>query len=285
MSAPSDDAPHAQPTIVLRPRRNLWDGALRELWQARELIAFFVWRDVKVRYKQTALGAAWALLQPLLLMLVFTLFLGRVSGVKPETMPYPLFAFAGVLPWTFFAAGLASAAQSVVAAERLVTKAYFPRLALPLSAVCAALVDLAVGCIGLALLLLWYGVAPGWGVLWLPLVVLLLALSAIGVGALFAALNVAYRDVRYVIPFLVQLWMFATPTVYLDPSAANDQPLVAWALACNPLSALVAAFRACVTGSQPDLEQLAVAGGLIFLFLAVGVAYFRRTEDAFADLI
>lgn len=188
-----------------------------ELWKYRELCGFLVWRDVKVRYKQTLLGATWAVLQPLLMMIVFTIFFGRMAGVKSGGFPYPLFAFAGLLPWTFFSTAIANAGNSVVGSERLITKIYFPRLAIPFASVGAALVDFAIAFGMMIVLMIWYQVVPTIAWLMVPLVVALIALAALGVGTLLAALNVAYRDFRYVIPFLVQLWMFATPTVYMQP--------------------------------------------------------------------
>ncbi|HEV3344973.1 MAG TPA: ABC transporter permease, partial [Pirellulales bacterium] len=204
-----DDA--ARALTVIRPDAGWQAIGWRELWRYRELLYFLAWRDVKVRYKQTALGAAWAILQPALMMAVFTIFFGRLAHVDSGGLPYPLFAFLGLLPWTFFVTAIASAGNSVVGSERLITKVYFPRLLIPFASVGAALVDLAVAFSMLAALMLWYGVPPAWGWLFAPGILALLTLAALGTGALLAALNVAYRDVRYVIPFLVQLWMFATP--------------------------------------------------------------------------
>jgi len=196
----------------------------RELWRYRELAGFLVWRDVKVRYKQTALGAAWAVLQPLLMMAVFTVFFGRLAGVSSGEVPYPLFAYAGLLPWTFFATAISNAGNSVVGSERLVTKIYFPRLAIPFAAVGAAVVDFVVAFGLLLAMMLYYGISPGVEMLLVPVIFAPIALVAVGVGTLLAALNVSYRDFRYVIPFLVQLWMFATPSVYMQATAPAPTP-------------------------------------------------------------
>ncbi|HWB11862.1 MAG TPA: ABC transporter permease [Pirellulales bacterium] len=278
-------AAHTSLTLI-RPETGWQAIGWRELWRYRELLYFLAWRDVKVRYKQTALGAAWAILQPALMMVVFTIFFGRLAQVDSGGLPYPLFAFLGLLPWTFFATAIASAGNSVVGSERLITKVYFPRLLIPFASVGAALVDLAVACSMLVVLLVWYGVPPSWGWLLAPGVLALLTLAALGAGALLAALNVAYRDVRYVIPFLVQLWMFATPTVYMHVGGGPEEAAAGhWLLYVNPLTGLIAAFRAAVVGSDvPAIGLLWSGGAAVLLFLA-GCLYFRRVEDSFADII
>jgi lipopolysaccharide transport system permease protein len=257
---------------------------VRELWQFRELIYFLTWRDVKVRYKQTLLGAAWAILQPLLMMVVFTIFFGRMAGVSSGALPYPLFAYAGLLPWTFFATAIAAAGNSVVGSERLITKIYFPRLAVPFAAVGAAVVDFVIAFGLLIVMMAYYRIAPGPGILLAPVVFGLITLAALGIGTLLSALNVAYRDFRYVIPFLVQLWMFATPTVYMQPKAAPAGwiPLL---LALNPLTSLIAAFRASVLGRPIPCDQLAIASAAVMLLFLLGCLYFRKVEDGFADII
>ncbi len=271
---------------VIRPETGWQAIGWRELWRYRELLYFLAWRDVKVRYKQTALGAAWAILQPGLMMVVFTIFFGRLAHVDSGGLPYPLFAFLGLLPWTFFATAIASAGNSVVGSERLITKVYFPRLLIPFASVGAALVDLAVAFSMLAVLMLWYGVPPTWGWLLAPAILGLLTLSALGTGALLAALNVAYRDVRYVIPFLVQLWMFATPTVYMHLGGSPGQPAAnEWLFYVNPLTGLIAAFRAALVGSPIPGLALFWSGGAALILFVVGCLYFRRVEDTFADII
>lgn len=303
------------PLLVIGPRAGWKALDLSELWKFRELLFFLTWRDVKVRYKQTLLGAAWAILQPAMMMVVFTVFLGRLAGVSSGKYPYPLFVFAGLLPWSYFSTAIANAGNSVVGAERLITKVYFPRLAVPFAAVGAALLDLAIACGMLFALMLWYGVAPSANLVWVPLVLVFITLAALGTGSLLAALNVAYRDFRYVIPFLVQLWMFATPTIYLEPGSASHEsppratasaaspqdattpstspPAVAnpwgenlgWLLGANPLTGLIGFFRAAVLGGPLPWGQLVVSGTLALAMFLVGCLYFRRVEDTFADVI
>lgn len=302
------------PLTRIRPSRGWQLINARELWQYRELLGFLTWRDVKVRYKQTVLGAAWAVLQPALMMVVFTIFFARMAGVDSGGWPYPLFAFAGLLPWTFFATAIATAGQSVVGSERLITKIYFPRLAIPFASVGAALVDFLVAFGMLAALMAWYRVPPTWSLLLVPATVLLLSLAALGVGTLLAALNVAYRDFRYVIPFLVQVWMFATPTVYMQPetqtATASDSPRTSetvptgalqstttsasahtgaspWRalLNLNPLTGIVAFFRASVLGGPLPWSMVAWSIIEVFAVCLAGCFYFRRVEDSFADII
>jgi len=274
-----------QLTIIEPPRG--WQGLeLREIWQFRELLFFLIWRDVKVRYKQTALGAAWAVLQPLFMMVVFSVFFGKLAGVSSGDLPYPVFALAGLLPWMFFATAVAGAGNSVVGSERLVTKVYFPRLAVPFSAVGAAVVDFAVACGLLAILMPFFGIVPGPGLLVTPVIFALIFLAAIGVGALLAAANVAYRDFRYLIPFLVQLWMFATPTVYMQLRTHDGgDGWVQALLGLNPMTGLVSAFRASVLGTPIPWSALGVASLAVVGICLVGCYYFRKVEDSFADII
>ncbi len=289
MSVRHAQAAPAPPTKVICPPRGWRFVDVPELWRFRELVFFLVWRDVKVRYKQTLLGAAWAVLQPLMMMAVFSVFFGRMANVPTGGLPYPLFAFAGLLPWSFFATAITNGAASVVGSERLITKVYFPRLAVPFGAAGAAVVDFAIA-LGLLVVLMigyaaaGYPVAPGFGLLLAPVVFLCLMMAAAGVGTLLAALNVVYRDVRYVLPFLVQLWMFATPTVYMQPDAAADSPLQAL-LALNPLTAQVAAFRASVLGGPIAWGSFGLSAACCALLFLAGCLYFRRVEDRFADII
>ena len=217
------------------------------MWKYRELLFFLTWRDVKVRYKQTALGAAWAILQPLMTMIVFSIFFGRLAGVSSGSVPYPLFAFAGLLPWTFFSNAISGAGMSVVGSERLITKIYFPRLIIPISAVGAGLVDFLIACGMLGVLMACYRVAPPPAVVLAPLFVGGLFIAAVGMGSLLAALNVAYRDFRYVIPFMVQLWMFCTPTIYMQSNRVAHSHW-RFLLPLNPAYGLISNFRACVLG-------------------------------------
>jgi lipopolysaccharide transport system permease protein len=257
---------------------------VRELWSYRELLFFLIWRDVKVRYRQTVLGVAWAVLQPLLMMAVFTVFFGRLAGLPSAGLPYPLFALAGLLPWMFFAAAVSTAGNSVVAAERLITKIYFPRLAVPLGAVGVAAVDFVIAFGLLGLLMAWYGVLPGAGCLLVVPLAAVIGLAGLAFGTGLAALNVRYRDFRYVIPFLVQFWMFATPSVYMQPpeSATGVMSVLMWA---NPMTGLIDGFRSACLGLPIPWAQLAVSTAVVSAVAVVSLAYFRKVEDDFADLI
>jgi lipopolysaccharide transport system permease protein len=270
---------------VIRPSRGWQLINIRELWHFRELICFLVWRDVKVRYKQTLLGVTWSVLQPAMMMIVFTLFFSRVAGFKDDAVAYPVFVLAGLLPWTFFTSGLSAAANSVIGSERLISKVYFPRLAVPFAAVGSAFVDFLVAFGLLFVVMLYYQVPAGWSVLLVPLIIVVLTLAGAGFGTLLAALNVAYRDVRYVIPFMVQLWIFATPAVYMPPSAGQADGTVRTLLALNPLNSVVSAFRCAVLGREIDWTGLATATAMVVVVFLAGCLYFRRVEDSFADVI
>ncbi len=256
-----------------------WSG----LWRYRELLYFFVWRDVKVRYKQTMLGAAWAVLQPVATMIVFVFFLGDMGGMAAKIKDYPLFAFTGILPWTFFANAVAASGNSLVSNQNLVTKVFFPRLIIPLGTVGACLFDFAVAFVVLGVLMVWYGIAPGWSWLLLPAIVVLLVLAAVGVGSLLAALIVSYRDFRYVLQFAVQLWMFATPSIYLrlEDIGLRSQRL----LPLNPAYGLILNFRQAVLGGAFDWYSLALSSAVTLTILVVSLAYFWRVERSFADII
>ncbi|WP_169979030.1 ABC transporter permease [Tautonia rosea] len=277
--------PEHEPPVTVITRRPGWQIVdFAELWRYRELLYFLTWRDVKVRYKQTVLGAAWAIIQPLATMVVFSLFLGRVAAEASSGIPYPLFVLAGLVPWTFFSNAMSTAGQSVVGNQNLVTKVYFPRLFIPMGAVGAGAVDFVIS-FGLVLLaMLCFGMLPGWNILLVPLLFLGLMIAALGVGTLLSALTVAYRDFRYVVPFMVQLWMFATPSIYLqaDSELGSLSHLV---LPLNPAYGLIANFRVAVLGGNFDFYSLAVSGAVSLIFLVVGCLYFRRVERSFADII
>jgi lipopolysaccharide transport system permease protein len=288
VSAPSvseSAVPEPQlPEKVIRRRAGWRMIDLPELWRYRELLFFLTWRDFKVRYKQAVLGGAWAVLQPLATMIVFSLFFSRLGDSSPQAVPYSLFVLAGLLPWTFFGNAISAAGQSVVGSQNLVTKVYFPRLLIPAGAVGAGLVDLAVSLLLLAAFMLYHGVVPGWGVLLLPVLLAGLILASLGVGSLLSALMVAYRDFRYVVPFLVQLWMFATPSIYLQAEggfAARWRTL----LPLNPAYGLIANFRAATLDQPLDFYSLAVSGAVSVLLFLIGCFYFRRVERSFADII
>jgi lipopolysaccharide transport system permease protein len=273
---------HKAPVVVIDGGRRWRALDLLDLWRHRELLYTLAWRDVKARYKQTMLGMAWSIVQPALLTAVLTIVLTRLSQTSVGTVPYPLFAYAGFLPWTFFATAVISAAGSVIGSEPLITKVYFPRLAIPFGAVVAALVDLAVAFLFLAMLLVYYRVPPNITWLYLLPITVLITIAAAGVGTFLAALNVAYRDFRYVIPFLIQVWMFATPAIYLQ-SIAPDR--AAWLARLNPLAAPISAFRAALLGQPLPWIDMGWSAGLTLLLFLGGCYYFRRIEDSFADII
>lgn len=284
--AASRGAESKPPVTVLRPAGRWQPLGLQELWRGRELLWTLAARDVSVRYKQTVLGAAWALLQPLLLMAIFTLVLGRVAKLPAGGFPYPLFVLAGLLPWMLFATAVNSSSGSVVGAERLITKIYFPRLYVPLAACAPALADFAVGYAALLVIMVaFYGIIPGIGVLLALIPVAFVALAAIGVGSGLAALNVLYRDVKYTIPFLIQTWMFATPSIYMDLSQADPSSVTGWLLRLNPLTGLVAATRAFALGGAVDWASLALGATAALIMFAVGCFGFRQIEPRFSDVI
>ena len=279
---------HASPlararTVIEPPARwQLIDW--RELWRYRELLVSLVSRDIKVRYKQTLFGVAWAVMQPAMQMAVFTVFFGRLAKLGTGGVPEPLFFLCGVLPWFFFTSSVSSAAMSVVSAERLVTKIYFPRLAVPFATVIAAGVDFIVASSLLLVMMAYYRVAPGWNLLAVPLIVLILAVFAAGLGTMLSALNIVFRDFRYVVPFFLQLGMFATPTIYLQPTG-DEGPKLALLLAVNPLTSVVSGFRAAVIGGEIPWFGLAYAAVCATIAFVCGCLYFRSQEDKFADII
>ncbi len=279
----------AVPVTVIRPTRGWVSLKLPELWAHRELLFFLVWRDVKVRYKQTVFGAAWAILQPLAAMLVFTIFFGRLAKVGSDGLPYPLFSYAGLLPWTFFAQGLAQSSESLVGSSNLIRKVYFPRLVIPCSNVLAGLVDFALAFAVLLAMMAYYGVRPTAAVLFLPVLLLLAMATTLGVGTWLSALNVQYRDVRYVVPFFIQLWLFVTPVIYPMSQVTRrltELGLPAWLYGLNPMAGVVEGFRWALlgTGARPGpilLASVAMAAAL----LLSGTFYFRRVERTFADVV
>jgi lipopolysaccharide transport system permease protein len=276
----------ADPPLTLIEPRTGW-GLLdvRELWRYRELLFFLTLRDVKVRYKQTVLGAAWAVLQPFATMVVFSLFFGQMSSNR-QSHPndYPLFVFAGLVPWTFFANAVLGASQSIVGSSSLITKIYFPRLLIPAGSVAALLPDFAISFAMLVAMMLFYGAVPGWGLLLVPVLALGLVLVALGVGTALAALTVAYRDFRFVVPFMVQLWMFATPSIYMKADEVVG-PTGRLLLPLNPVYGLIANFRAALLNERLDLYALVVSAAVGATLLLAGCAYFRRVERGFADII
>jgi lipopolysaccharide transport system permease protein len=266
------------PLVRIQPSTSWSKLQPGELWAYRELLYFLVWRDVKVRYKQTVFGAAWALLQPLLLMLIFTFFFSRLAGIRTE-VPYPLFAYAGLLPWVFFAHAVTNSGYSLIVSTNLITKVYFPRLLIPMAAVAACLVDLAIAFVLLVVLMIYYQVGPHVELLLLPLAVALLTLVSFSVGSLLSALNVKYRDIRYVMPFLIQIWMFASPVIYPVPNRWR------WLLALNPLTGIIESFRAAFLGLPADWPTIAISAAITLVLLFIAVVTFGRMERGFADVI
>jgi lipopolysaccharide transport system permease protein len=289
-AAPKEPAAAPAYRTVIEPSRGWQLINAAELWRFRELLFFLAWRDVKVRYKQTALGAAWAVLQPAMMMVVFWIFFGRLAKVSTGSTPGPLFYLSGVLPWFFFSTAVTSAANSVVGSERLITKIYFPRLAVPFAAVAAAAVDFLVAACLLLAVAIGYAifepgsVLPTWNLLLAPVIFFVVALFAAGLGTMLSALNVAYRDFRYVIPFLIQVGMFATPTIYMQPTGDEGRS-VAWLLWINPMTSFVSTFRSAVIGGPVPWMQLSVAAGLAGATFVLGCLYFRKVEDSFSDII
>jgi lipopolysaccharide transport system permease protein len=272
-----------RPPFVRRQARPGWVAVdFGELWQYRELLMFQVLRDIKVRYKQTALGAGWAILQPVLTMAVFSIFFGRLAGVPSDGIPYPIFAFSALLPWQLFAYALTRSSNSLVDNAAVLTKVYFPRLIMPLASVLAGLVDFAIACVVLAGMMLYYEIVPGSAAMTLPLFTLLSLAAALAVGLWLSALNVKYRDVRYTIPFLTQFWLFVTPVAY-STSLVPEKWQAIYAL--NPMVGVVDGFRWALLGRTPPGPMVFVSAAATALLLIGGLMYFRRMEKSFADII
>jgi lipopolysaccharide transport system permease protein len=270
-------------TLRIAPSKGWVSLKLHELWEYRELLYFLVWRDIKVRYKQTALGASWAIIQPVFTMLVFSLFFGHLGKIPSDGIPYPIFSFAALVPWTFFANGLGQSSNSLVGNANLITKIYFPRLIVPLASVFSGIVDFLLAFVVLLGMMLYYGLVPTLNVLWLPLFVLLALVTSLGVGLWFSALNVEYRDVRYVVPFITQFWLFATPIAY--PSSLLSQP---WRTiyGLNPMVGVVEGFRWALLGTNTAPGPIiAVSSAAALVILVTGAFYFRRMERTFADIV
>jgi lipopolysaccharide transport system permease protein len=270
------------PLVVIEPSKSWVALNLRDLWAYRELLFFLMWRDVKVRYKQTLLGAAWAILQPLLTMVIFTLLFGRLAGIKSDGIPYPIFAYSGLLIWMFFANAVTNSGNSMVGSANLITKIYFPRMIIPGAAVGAGLADLALAFLVQIALMIYYRITPTPALLMIPVLVLLATLLAVGVGMWLSALNVKYRDIRHATPFLVQLWMFASPVIY----PASILPAKwRWVLALNPLTGIIENFRVAVFGGRFNWTLLAVSAAVTLLILVWSAYSFKRVEKTFADIV
>jgi lipopolysaccharide transport system permease protein len=268
-------------TLRIEPESR-WSSPLSELWAYRELVGFLIWRDLKVRYKQTVLGVAWAVIQPVMTMVLFSVVFGQVAKLPSDGIPYPLFTFAALLPWQLFAGGITGASNSLIGSSGLLTKVYFPRLVIPVAAVTGALVDFAIAFGILLALMVWYGVTPPPAVILLPLFVLLALLTALAAGLWLSALNVKYRDVRYAMPFLMQFWLLASPVAY---SASLVPAKWQFLYGLNPLVTTVQGFRWAIVGASAPSPFLLPSIGSVLLLLVSGLVYFRRMEDTFADVV
>lgn len=277
-----DSRPLPKP-VIIKPTKG-WVGLkLGDLWQYRELLYYLTWRDVKVQYKQTILGVSWAILQPFFTMVVFSIFFGRLAEIPSDGLPYPIFSYAALTPWAFFANGVTKSMQSLVSSSNMIKKIYFPRLAIPISAVLSGLPDFVLAFTVLLGLMFYYGIVPSIAVVYLPLLLLLCIITSLGVGIWLTAMNVQFRDIRYVTPFLVQVWLFATPIAY--PSSLLDAQWRPF-YALNPMVGVVEGFRWALLGTETQPGPMLFVSTLVALFLLLsGIMYFRRMEKSFADVV
>jgi len=283
MTPSSPPALSPKPTVVIQPVRGLLDLDLLSLYRAWELVYFLAWRDVKIRYKQTAIGVGWALLQPLVTMVIFTILFSRVSGISSEGVPYPAFALAGLLPWTYFSQAVGRSGTSLVNNAGLVTKVYFPRLAIPLSAVIAPLIDFVVTLALLLVVMQFYRIVPGWPILMLPVFLLMAVATALAASLWLSALCVKYRDVGVVIPFLLQVWLYASPIAYPSSMVPGWWRLL---YTLNPMVGVIEGFRwSLLKTARPDVQMMAVSAVVVAVLLVGGAVYFRQTEHTFADVV
>lgn len=273
----------AETVTVIEPKKGWIPIDFKEIWEYRELLYFLTKRDIKVRYKQTVLGGLWAIIQPFMTMVVFTLFFGRMAKMPSDGIPYPIFVYAGLLPWTYFANALSTSGNSLVGSQHLITKVYFPRLIIPASGALAGLLDFFVAMSVLGALMIWYQYLPGIEILLFPVLVGLTFFCAVGVGMWLSALNVQYRDIRYVIPFLIQLWMFVSPVIYPVSMVPEKYR---WLLAVNPMGGVINAYRASLLGHKPiEWGFLLISATIIAAVFISGLYYFRRMEKTFADVV
>ncbi|MDA8427761.1 MAG: ABC transporter permease [Geobacteraceae bacterium] len=272
-----------RPSVVIVPYKGLFQLDLPDIWRYRELLYFLVWKDILIRYKQTVIGMSWAILQPLITMVIFTVIFGTLVHVPSDGTPYPIFAFAALLPWNFFSQALSRSGASLVGNTNLITKVYFPRLLIPLSSTISPVVDLFFSFLILLVLMPMYGIAPTWGLLLLPLFVMLTLATALAVGLWLTTLNVKYRDVGYVIPFLIQIWMYASPVVYpLSMVPAKWRLLYS----LNPMVGIIEGFRWAIIGSgRPDVLSIVISSLVVVVLMAGGLIYFKNMEQTFADII
>lgn len=267
----------------IKPAKGWLSIDFKELWRYRELIYFLTWRDIKVRYKQAVLGVAWAILQPLMTMVIFTVIFGTLLGTPSQGIPYPLFSLSALLPWQLFSSALQRSSTSLVGNANLLTKIYFPRLAIPLASIFAALVDFLISFVVLIGVMVYYHYTPGWNALWLPLLMLLALLTALAVGLWLSALNVQYRDIQQLVPFLIQVWMYASPIVY--PIETIPAGIWRWLYGLNPMVGVIQGFRWALLGGAPPDMTLIISVAMVLILLVSGLYYFRRMEKTFADIV
>jgi lipopolysaccharide transport system permease protein len=272
-----------KPTVEIQPRKGLFHLDLQALWEYRELLYFLIWRDIKVRYKQTVIGAGWAVLQPLMTAMIFTVVFGNFAKIPSDGLPYAVFAYTALLPWTHFSQAVGRSGVSLVGNARLISKVYFPRLIVPISVAMAPLVDFALAFIILLGMMVWFGIAPTWGVLVLPLFLLLTLVTALAVGLWLTALDVRYRDVGHTIPFLIQFWMYASPVAYPVSLVPEKWRLV---YSLNPMVGVIEGFRWALLGKEsPDYRVVAVSAIMVMALLLGGILYFKQVEQTFADMV
>jgi lipopolysaccharide transport system permease protein len=280
--SPAMAHPSEPPVLMIEPPKG-WGGlGWAELVRYRELLYFMVWRDFKIRYKQTVLGTAWAIIQPLFSVVVFTIIFGRLAGLSSEGFPFPLFVFAGLLPWNFFSSGVSTAGVSLVSQQDLLTKVYFPRLFVPASAIGTCLVDFAIASVLFGILLVWYGTMPSWQIVFVPILLLFVILATLGLGFLLSAITVTFRDLRLAVPFLMQALMYLSPVVY---AVSIVPPEWHWVLALNPMAGLIDGFRSAILGKPWNFTTLGVSCSVSVLLFVFGTYKFRMTEQKFADIV
>ncbi|MEN8145862.1 MAG: ABC transporter permease [Gemmatimonadota bacterium] len=284
MSSAAEHATAPVPVLRIEPTSGWVKLGLREVWEYRELLYFLTWRDIKVRYKQSVLGAAWAIIQPFMAMVVFTIFFGRMANLGPADVPYPIWNYAAMVPWTFFAFGLTQSSNSLVSSSNLLKKIYFPRLVVPLASTLSGLIDFFIAFLVLIPMMVWYDIIPTANVIWLPLLLVLTLVTSLGMGLWLSALNVQFRDIKYTVPFMIQIWLFITPIVYDASNITNKAWLTLYSL--NPMAGVVEGFRWALLGldTQPGPMILLSSLASIVIFVG-GLFYFRRMEKTFADVV
>lgn len=277
-----DKVPENLPVMIIRPSKGWIPHDLKELWDYRDLIYFFSWRDIKLRYKQTALGFSWAIIQPFLAMVVFTLFFGNLAKVPSDGVPYPIFAYAALLPWTLFSEGMTRSTNSMVLNSNIIKKVYFPRLILPISGILSPIVDFVIAFTILVGMIIYYGIYPTMNVIWLPAFLLLAIITSLGIGIWLTALNAMYRDFQYIVPFLVQIWMYASPVVY-SASIVPSKYQILYAL--NPMAGVIEGFRWAILGTEAPSIIILVSALISILLLVTGVLYFTHIEKTLSDVV